>query len=310
MTALAAVAIAVVAAVALEIVLPGRDLYHRGWFNVALVALVAIAVVRARIEFARSTPGRSRGAVVAIAFGAVVAGIAGTASGLLAPDSRTIVGAPGQRVRVDDLSGTLDFPLADAEENSVSPGDVVLERTNRAPAAIGARGRNVGTFVLRATPRDVAYVEARDARGGRLTVTQPSGSSFLSPVLLMQQRQTIAGLNVPFDSFAVPAAHRLVKAVMFTAQEANMMRAIEGGAGPAVLFAVDDENDRPLPNAIVAARSGTTVGVGGLLLHTIVFSYPAVEIVAVPSLAAVVIGALFLLAGLVAKGTDRNAAGS
>ena len=310
MTALAAVAIALVAAVAVEIVLPGRDVYHRGWFNVALVALAAIAVVRARIEFARSTSARPRAAVAAIAFGAIVAGIAGTANGLLAPDNRTIVGAPGQRVRVEDLNATLDFPLADAEENSVSPGDVVLERTNRASAPIGDRGRNVGTFVLRPMPRDVAFVEARDARGGRLTVTQPSGSSFLSPVLLMQQRQTIAGLNVPFDSFAVPAAHRLVKAVMFTAQEANMMRTIEGSAGPAVLFAVDDENDRPLPNAIVAARSGATVGVGGLSLHTIVFPYPAVEIVAVPSLAAVVIGGLFVLAGLAAVRIDRNAAGS
>ena len=306
MTAFAAVAMAIIAAVAVEIVLPGRDVYHRGWFNVALVALAAIAVVRAH-RVRASGPARPRPAVAAIAFGAIVAGNAGAANGLLAPDNRTIVGAPGQRVRVG--------PQRDARLSAGRCGGKLrlarrrrLERTNRASAPIGDRGRNVGTFVLRSMPRDVAYVEARDARGGRLTITQPSGSSFLSPVLLMQQRQT-RGLNVPFDSFAVPAAHRLVKAVMFTAQEADMMRTIEGGAGPAVLFAVDDENDRPMRNAIVAARSGTTIGVG-VSLHTIVFPYPAVEIVAVPSLAAVVIGGLFVLAGLAAKRVDRNAAGS
>ena len=126
----------------------------------------------------------------------------------------------------------------------------------------------------------------------------------------MQQRQTIAGLNVPFDSFAVPAAHRLVKAVLFSAQEADMMRAIQGGSGPAVLFAVDDENDRPLRNAIAAVRTGANVGVGGLLLRAVVFSYPAVDVVAVPSLAAAVAGALLVFGGLIAKGADRNAAGS
>ncbi len=310
MTFFTAVSASVVAAVVLEIALPGRDAYHAGWFNVGLLALVAIVVALARSQFAQSSSQLARAGVVAIALGATIAGVAGVASGLLAPDSRTIVGAPGQRVRVDELGGSLAFPLADAEvANSATTGDVVLERPSRQPISIGDRGRNTGTFDLRSTSREVAYVDARDARGGRLTITQPSGSSFLSPVLLMQQRQTIAGLNVPFDSFAVPAAHRIVKAVLFTAQEADLMRAMPGGTGPAVLFAVDDENDRPLPNAIAAVRTGATVGVGGLLLHAVVFSYPAVDVVAVPSLAAAIGGAMLLFGGLITKGADRNAAG-
>jgi hypothetical protein len=307
LTFLGAVAVTVVLAVAAEIALPGRDIYHAGWFNVSLVASAAIAGVLARSQFARSRSNRARIGVVAIAFGAAVAGIAGATSGLLAPDGRTIVEAPGQTVRVDDLGGSLEFPLAEAETaTSVSAGAVVLVRSNHRSLSIGDRSRNIGTFVLRTLPRDVAYVEARDSRGGRLTITQPTGSSFLSPVLLMQQRQTIAGLNVPFDSFAVPAAHRLVKAVLFTAQEADMMRGMDGGTGPAVLFAVDDENDRPLPHAIAAARSGATIGVGDLLLRALVFSYPAVEIVAVPSLTAVVTGALLVFGGLLAKGAGPD----
>jgi hypothetical protein len=310
LTFFAAVAATVVAAVALEIALPGRDAYHAGWFNIGLLALVTIVAALARSQFAQARSQRARAGVVAIALGVTVAGVAGAASGLLAPDGRSIVGAPGQRVRVDDLAGSLAFPLADAEvAGSAAVGDVVLERPSRQPLSIGDRGRNTGTFVLRSTLRVVAYVEARDARGGRLTVTQPSGASFLSPVLLMQQRQTIAGFNLPFDSFAVPAAHRIVKAVLFTAQEADVMRAMPPGTGPAVLFAVDDENDRPLPNAIAAVRTGATTAVGGLLLRAVVFSYPGIDIVAVPSLAAAIVGVVLVFGGLIAKGADRNAAG-
>ncbi|MGA8533029.1 MAG: hypothetical protein WB615_02845, partial [Candidatus Tumulicola sp.] len=214
---------------------------------------------------------------------------------------------PGQRVQVADVGGSLVFPIAGTD--AVSAGDVVLERPNRAALTIAGSGRNTGTFVLRPILRNVVYVDARDARGGLLTVTQPSGSSFLSPVLLMQQRQTIAGLNVPFDSFAVPAAHRLVKAVLFSSQEAAMMHGLGAGAGAAVLFAVDDENDRPLPHAIAAARSGVSLDAGGLRLRGIVFSYPAVELVAVPSLAAVIAGGLLVFGGLIARGRNHNAVG-
>ncbi|MEO6835784.1 MAG: hypothetical protein ABI231_07760 [Candidatus Tumulicola sp.] len=305
-----AVALAVVAATVAEIVFPGRDVYHSGWFNVSLIALAVVTALASRGQFVRARSNRARIGAIAIAFGTAVAGVAGAASGLLAPDNATVVGAPGQRVRVGDLGGTLDFPLAGtAGMNSVTSDGaaVVLNRPGHRPLRIGERGSNAGSFILRSRPRQVVYVEARDSQGGRLTVTQPSGASFLSPVLLMQQSQTIAGLALPFDSFAVPAAHRIVKAVLFTAQEAATLRGMEGtAAAPAVLFAVDDENDRPLPHAIAAARDGATVGAGGLLLHATVLAYPAVEVIAVPALAAVVAGALLVLAGLIAKGVDDH----
>ena len=306
MSALGIVAVALVAAAVVEIAVPGRDVYHAGWFNVCTIALGVVAVVLARPALARARTNAARGAIAATALGAAIAALAVAASGLLAPDSRTVVGAPGQRVRVDDLGGSLFFPQADAATQSPVADDVLFDRAGRTPAAIGNRGRFVGAFVLRPQPRTVVFVDTRDRRGSRLTVTQPSGAVFLSPVLLMQQHQTIAGFDVPFDSFAVPAAHRLVRAVLFTPQQAAMMRGLEGGAGAAVLFAVDDENDRPVLHGIDAARSGATVGIDGLLLRALVLEFPAVEIVAIPALPAVIASIVLVLGGLL-LGSQRSA---
>lgn len=288
----------VILTVAFEIAVPGASVYHAGWFNVALIAVGAFAIASARGAYARSQTATRRAGIAAAILGVALATLAGAASGLLAPDNRTLVGAPGQSVRVDDLGGTLEFPAADVSSGAAA--SVFLQRRG-SPLAIGPRGRNVGTFVLHPQARTVVLVEARDARGGRLTVTQPSGSAFLSPVLLMQQRQTIAGFDVPVDSFAVPAAHRLVRVVLFDAEEAAMMRGLQGGTGPALLFAVDDESDRPLPHGVDAARSGASIAIGGLLLRATVFSYPAIEIVATPSLAVTILAAALVLVGLLAR---------
>jgi len=220
-----------------------------------------------------------------MALGGAVVAFATIANGLFAPDNHTVVGAPGQRVRVDDLGGSLAFPLAQA---------------GGADVKVDFLGPPLTTFRLRPVPRSVVYVEARDLRGNHLTVTQPTGSTFLSPVLLMQQQQQIAGLQVPYDSFAVPAAHRIVKAVLFTPQQAAMLRGMEGLASPAVLFAVDDDNDRPLPHAIALDPNGQSVTVGGLSMRAAVFQYPAIEVVAIPSLVAVVLGTLFVAGGFIA----------
>jgi hypothetical protein len=166
---------------------------------------------------------------------------------------------------------------------------------------IGQRPRDAGSFILRGLPRSVAYVEVRDARGGRLTVTQPMGAAFLSPVLLMEHRQNIAGLDLPFDSFNVPAARRVVKAVLFTPAQADMVLQGRARAGePAVLFAVDDENDRLLAHGIVLSDGGRAVRAGGLLLRATVATYPAVEVVSSPNLIASGIGLLLVLAGIAA----------
>lgn len=291
----------VLAAVAGELLIPGRAVYHAGWFNVALIALAIACVASARKAYAKSEDRRARLSIAGIVLGTTLASVAGAISGLLAPDNRTVVGAPGQSVPVQDIGGTLQFPLVAGRNGAASSfgAIVVLSRQGRRPIPLGSSGRDVGNAIVSVASRDVVYVEARNLNGDRLTITQPAGSAFLSPVLLMQQTQTIAGLTLPFDSFALPAAHRVAKAVLFSAQQAATLRGLTGGApSPAVLFAVDDENGRPLPHAIAIARDGDSVAVGGLRLHATVLSYPAVHIAAAPALAAVVAAVLLFAAGL------------
>jgi hypothetical protein len=277
----AVAALAVIAAVIAQIVFPGKSIYHTGWYNVALMALTAVALASGRKTLRRARKTRPRLAAASAILGAAIGGFAGVACGLLAPDTQTIVGAPGQRVPVEAL-GVLAFPIASA---GTAAGPVTLERSSSVRMEIGERPHDAGNFVVRELQRDVAYVEARDLRGNRLTVTQPSGSAFLSPVLLMERRQTIAGLDLPYDSFNVPAARRVVKAVLYNG---------------AVLFAVDDANERPLRNAIAMSFGGKAVSVGGVSLRGAVEQYPAVEVVAVPNTVAAGLGSLLLFGGLLA----------
>ncbi len=296
MSAFVIVALAAVACVVVEIAIPGRGVYHAGWYNVALIALAILTALTARRRFGATRTARARASVVALTIGTAVAAVAGVASGLFGPDDQTIVGAPGQRIPVEGL-GELSFPFAGSSTGDVN---VMLERSLRPALAIGTRSSDAGSFILRGVPRDVAYVEARDPRGGLLTVTQPTGAVFLSPVLLMQHRQNLAGLDLPFDSFNVPAARRVVKAVLFTpAQAAMLLRGRSRPGEAAVLFAVDDENERLLPHAIALSDGARSVRAGGLLLRAIVESYPAVEVVSSPNLIATALGVLLVFGGII-----------
>jgi len=296
-----ATALVATAGVIAEIVLPGQPAYHTGWYNIGLAALAILVVVNGRKQWKAARGSRARMAIVAVAFGAAAVAVAGVANGLFAPDDRNVVGAPGERVRVEDV-GTLSFPLTG--EDRAAPVVVTLARPLHVPLEIGPHARNAGSFILRALPRDVVDVEVRDLLGNRLTVTQPNGGVFLSPVLLMQTRQTIAGMDVPFDSFNVPAARRVVKAILFSPAEAAVLMHDPGALGPergrraAVLFAVDDENDRPLPHAIVMSAGGAAVRAGGLWLRADVISYPEIEVIWAPNVAVVALGALLALAGI------------
>lgn len=298
MSGFIAAALVVSAAVVVEIVFPGQSVYHAGWYSVALTALLVAAVLGGRRQFGRARGLRRRLAILTVVAGTAIVGFAGVTSGLLAPDNQTYVGAPGQRIRVQPL-GVLVFPLLPAE--TAATGTVRLERSLRAPIRIGGHARDAGDFILHTIMRTVVYVEARDLSGGRLTVTQPSGSVFLSPVLLMQHRQAIAGMDLPYDSFNVPAARRIVKAVMFTPAQAAMLLHRDALIGePAVLFAVDDENERPLRHAIALSAGDKAARAGGLLLRGVVASYPAVEVIAAPNVVATAFGAVLILGGLIA----------
>lgn len=270
----------IVAGVLAQILLPGRDMYHAGWYVVALVAPTVVLLLRLRGVLKMQPDVRARAGTALAAFGIVVVAVCGIVCGLLAPDAQTVVGAPGSSVRVESLGRTLDFPPL---------------QSVRAPALRFAGA----TFLERPVPRRVVEVQAFDSHGGRLTITQPTGSAFLSPVLLMQSRQMIAGMNLPFDSFSVPAARRSIKAVLFTEQEAAQMRGISGAPAPAILFDVEDLAERSLPHGIALARSGAMVAVAGLHLRGIVQTYPAVEAIAIPNVFALVLGLIAICAGAV-----------
>jgi hypothetical protein len=273
-------------AVVLQTVLADRAIWHAGWYSVALGALLALTVAFARRALhARAAP---RIAVWAVACGTGVLGAAGIASGLLAPGPQLVIAAPGVWEPVAGL-GEIHFPpLSSGDAPALQQGGRVLP--------IGAQ-RYVGSFVLRTIPRTVVDVHAYTPGGAQLTVTQPQGSAFSSPVLLMDQTQVISGMQLPFDSFAVPAAHRIVKAVLFSARQVALMRAIAGPPEPIVLFAVDDEMDDPIPHAIAMARNGSSIRIGGLRLRPTIANYPAVDVLSVPSLVAVVTGLAMLAAG-------------
>ncbi len=182
---------------------------------------------------------------------------------------------------------------------------VALTRSHGRVPTFGARALNTGYATLRETPRTVVAVEAFDARENHLTITQPQGVVFLSPVLMMQHDQTIEGLRLPFDSFNVPAAQRVVKAMLFSpAEAAVMLHGVAPGRG-AVLFAVDDENDRPLPQGIVLGPDGETVHAGGLALRATLQTYPAVAVTFTPNFGAVCAGALLLAVGMVSLALAR-----
>ena len=258
-TLLALVAIA-------EIFFPGASVYHAGWFNVAIVALMVL--------FAWRAPAR----LLATVFGIAIVVFATIASGLLGPDDQVIVASPGESVQLG-AAGTLQFPL-DTDMAAV-------------------RGRVYrGAFALESIPRTVVRVEASDSRGARLTITQPTGEAFLSPVLLMRSTQEIGGFTLPFDSFAVPAMHRAVKAVLFGPKDSARMATLAPGWN--VLFDLQDDNERQIPQGIGVVPDGATRTIAGLQLHVAVVQYPGVRVMSIPDWRAVAGGLLLALAGILA----------
>lgn len=268
---------------------PGRALYHYGWYNALALALFIIAALQLRTL--RKTYGARFTGIAIATFGAAIIVFAGVASGLMAPDTHTVAGSPGASVSDSDTGGRFVFPLQGTQ--------VRFERGNSAAIVDGGR-RYSGGFIFWQQPRTVVYVTASDANGGHLTVTQPTNASFLSPVLLMQQSTTIAGMDVNFDTFSVPAAHRSVRAVLFTAQQAAQLHSPVIVTGqPAILFAVSDQQDRAVPNGIGIVSPGAPRLIGGLQLGATVGTYPAIVVASAPYFPVLIFGLLVFIAGCI-----------
>jgi hypothetical protein len=279
-----------IAMVAAQDVYPGQSLYHYGWYSAIDIALLVLCA-----QNLRHNPNRGH---VLATFGTAVVVFTGVAAGLMGPDTQTVIGAPAASVRNDDVGGVFVFPLT-------ANAPVQLQRANTA-VSIGASRRYSGGLVMWRQPRTVVYVDVADAHANHLTITQPTNASFLSPVLLMEQTTTIAGMNVRFDSFAVPAARRTVRAVLFSQQQAAQLHGsapLEGSS--AVLFSVQDDADRSVPHGIGIVASGERRLIGGLLLRATVETYPAIVVAAAPYLPVFIIGLLITGVGA-ASGGIRN----
>ena len=270
-------------------VAPGLAVYHYGWYNAIDAALFVVAAMQLR-SLRKAYPARISGLAIA-AFGAAIIVFAGVASGLMGPDTHTVVGAPGSSVRDDDAGGSFAFPLQ---------GTVVRFERGRSATAVDGGRRYTGGFVFWQQPRTVVAIAAADPKGNHLTITQPTNPSFLSPVLMMQQTTTIAGMDVRFDSFSVPAANLSVRAVLFSAQQAAQLHSAAIVPGqPVVLFSVTDQRDRAVPNGIGIVAPGTPRLIGGLLLGANVQTYPAIIVASAPYLPVLILGFLVLIAGAV-----------
>ncbi|MDP9017099.1 MAG: hypothetical protein M3N19_02105 [Candidatus Eremiobacteraeota bacterium] len=278
--------------VAVQFVFPGAPWFHHGSYAALLIAFIALQVSTVR-RLARYKDRQLR-AIALVVFGSAVVTLAGLASGLLAPDTQTAVRGPGETVPLTEPAGALQFPI----DPSAAP---VFRRDGHRDMIVDAGSRRfLPTFVFFTEPRVAASVRVTDAQGRHLTMTQPTNTSFLSPVLLFAQTTDIGGRRLPVDSFAVPAAHRSVKAVLFNADAiARMGTSTSRDPRPGVLFAVEDERARMLPGAIALARDGDSVLIGGLRLKAAIITFPAVVIAPVPNLPVSVLGMLLLIAGLV-----------
>ena len=263
---------------------PGNPLYHKGWYNVFVAALLIVAAYQPRRN------------VIALG-GAAMIVLAGVAAGLMGPDMHTVVGSPGATVADDQIGSSFVFPLAQPRDDPRSIA--VALQSGSSLIAIGSGRKYTGGLVLWQTPRTAVWVGAADPAGNHLTITQPTNSSFLSPVLSMQQSTTIGGMNVRYDTFAVPAMRRTVKAVLFTAdQAAHLGNQAPPPGTPAVLFAVADRTDHPVPGGIGIVPSGSEKVIGGLRLRAAVGNYPAVNVASAPYLPVLIAGGLVLLAGV------------
>ncbi|GAC1301153.1 MAG: hypothetical protein NVSMB19_08940 [Vulcanimicrobiaceae bacterium] len=297
--ALAAAALSIALVLAQDVA-PAWAGFHT-WQYAAALALGAIALGGYMSGARRGEDGTVGRRLIWSLTGALVVVAAGIASGLLGPDTETVMRAPGTVAPLPDVGAAAFFPVADAA--AIVRGDtrIALRRRTAGPLDIGpGERRYVGATALELAPQVAAYVEARSLRGERLTITQPTNPAFLSPVLLFAQQVPIAGKLLPADTFAVPAVHRQIKAFYFAKGAGGASVAAHGGPGKtaAVLFAVDDENGRLEPGGIGFASSGSVVALGGLRLRPTVGTYPALIVSAVPYPLALWVGGALFVGGL------------
>jgi hypothetical protein len=296
--------------VAAQIVVPTWGAVHTETYAVTVaVGLIVLGAYALRASKGNDGERGRRFALCAV--GAGVIGLTGLASGLLGPETQTLVRAPGTVAALPGLGVSGVFPIAD--DAMIGHGDarVALRRGSGAETELTpGQPRLVGTAVFESRARPAAYVSAFDQRGRHLTITQPTGPAFLSPVLQFVQTIGIAGRVLPSDTFATPAVHRLITVIYISSKDAAAMHSARLGDRDVVLFSVRDDRGHGLPNGIGVAASGQDVRVADLILHPVLGDYPELIVGSAPHPLTLWIGGTCIVAGFVLAYASRRPAGA
>jgi hypothetical protein len=280
-----------------QIVFAGQALFHTWQYAVALAVLGWLFISAA----ARAMRSGSRWFAVSM-LGALFVVATGLASGLLGPDTESVSRAPGTILPLPEIGAAAVFTNADAQGIANGDSPVVLRRRNRTDIVVtpGSK-RFLGGTMLISELMPAAYIDATDEGGNHLTVTQPTGTAFLSPVLLFREQQTIAGTVHPVDAFSLPGAKRNVKAVYFNASDAVQLHLPPSAAGkPALLYDVfDAASDRSV--GIGVAASGGFTDIGGVRLHATLGRYPRLVVASTPQPLALIFGLVLFAVGFLAS---------
>jgi hypothetical protein len=289
------VAVAAIGLTLAQDVRPGIDLYHT-WQYAAAMSIAIILIVAYAWGARAGSDGRAGQWVALGLAGALTVAVGGLLSGLIGPDTITVSGSPGSVTPVPDLAAAAFFSPADPQTIARGDAAVSLRRKGADPIAVSAGGRVfLGTSIVYLTSRPAAYIVARDARGNRLTVTQPTNPTFLSPVLLFPQSQPLKDKSYPLDTFATPGIHRIARALFFSADDAQTFNHL-GSRQPALVLSVNDDNGKSVGLTIVP--SGRDVAVGDLHVTATLGSFPQLVVASAPHPAVLIIGLLVFIGGV------------
>jgi hypothetical protein len=289
-TAIAFAVLAILLTLAQD-VFPARDWYH-GW---QYITVLALAILVMTVYVWRVWRARAAGRRLALALvGAVAVGVAGLLSGLIGPDTVTVIGTPGTVTPVPDLNAAAFFPAADPQSLARGDATVTVRKRDGSAIAIGSHPVPIGLSVAFTETRPAAYVVARDANGNRLTVTQPNNPSFLSPIVVFRQSQDIHGHTFPLDTIAVPGMHRIARILYFSPEElaATRHETKPGDAG-AILSVSDDAGAQ---KGLTMVPSGTTAAIDNVRYTVTLGRYPVLNVASAPLPFAVVAGLLVFIA--------------
>jgi len=291
---LVGLALAAIALTLAQDVVPGLDAYH-AWQYAASLGFAMIVLFAALLRAARAGVTGGRRFAFALAGALVVAG-GGLASCLLGPDTITVRGTPGTVTPVPDLGVAAFFGQTDAAGIAAGSAGVTLRSRTAAPIDITPGHNTFGSqSIAYLTPGPAAFIDAHDARGNHLTITQPQGAAFLSPILLFPGDQPIHGKSFPIDTFAVPAYERIVRALYFSAADAKQFPRADF-KGPIVLLSMSANDGGEI--GIAVAPSDKPVTIGGISLQATIGTYPRLSVASAPPLAASGIGLAAFAAGL------------